>query len=124
MPTTSCPWRFMSAAVTEESTPPDIATTTRFFWGRPAVIRVPIVLAPQHDKPRAPGHCAAIWLVTHGAGRAFLADRKEIDDAPQPDYSSRPRPHRALQSACCFSVCTAGFLAGQVCGIARRCTSA
>src|SRR4029079_18696723 len=31
MPMTSCPSRFISAAATEESTPPDMATTMRFF---------------------------------------------------------------------------------------------
>jgi hypothetical protein len=30
-PTTSKPWSFSNAAATDESTPPDIATTTLFF---------------------------------------------------------------------------------------------
>src|SRR5918993_5959382 len=36
-PSTSCPWSTSSAAATEESTPPDIATAIRIASGRPAV---------------------------------------------------------------------------------------
>src|SRR4029077_9250807 len=44
MPTTSYPSDFNSAAVTEESTPPDMATTTRVSCGRPSrsrLLRIP-----------------------------------------------------------------------------------
>src|SRR3954447_15357457 len=40
MPTTSYPSDFNSAAVTEESTPPDIATTTLVSCGRPSISRL------------------------------------------------------------------------------------
>src|SRR5262245_48208780 len=40
MPTTSKPSCLSSAAVTEESTPPDMATTTRVSCGRPSTSRL------------------------------------------------------------------------------------
>src|SRR6266403_1196940 len=40
MPTTSYPSDFSSAAVTEESTPPDMATTTLVSCGRPSTSRL------------------------------------------------------------------------------------
>src|ERR1700759_2258188 len=40
MPTTSYPSDFSSAAVTEESTPPDIATTTLVSCGRPSISKL------------------------------------------------------------------------------------
>src|SRR5579875_1576335 len=39
MPTTSWPWRLSSAAVTDESTPPDMATTMREPFSMAGLIR-------------------------------------------------------------------------------------
>src|ERR1700724_3507802 len=58
MPTTSYPSDFNSAAVTEESTPPDMATTTLVSCGRPSRSRllsmVPVIKADRDGVERIP----------------------------------------------------------------------
>src|SRR5262245_50520185 len=57
MPTTSKPSCLSSAAVTEESTPPDMATTTRVSCGRPATSRL-LSTASFPDVPRGRTRCS------------------------------------------------------------------
>src|ERR1700687_5223369 len=72
MPTTSYPSDFNSSAVTEESTPPDIATTTLVSCGRPSISRllsmVPfidaIATAPRLRDQEATLRLAAFWSVS------------------------------------------------------------
>src|SRR4029077_1684091 len=71
MPTTSYPSDFNSAAVTEESTPPDMATTTRVSRGEPSRSRVLSIAvlsgatycAAPPDKPMGSGraHCVTYY---------------------------------------------------------------
>src|SRR5215510_14828426 len=77
MPTTSKPSALSSAAVTEESTPPDMATTTRVSRGEPSTSRLlSIAVVSGSNLCAAPRRCRADGL------RAALYYRH-----------SRPRPH-------------------------------
>src|SRR5512139_2330662 len=86
MPTTSYPSALSSAAVTDESTPPDMATTTRVSCGLPSTSRLLSIVAAaaprslSNDLPCRTGQAAAADLSRH----------------PVPTPSPAPCPERLL----------------------------
>src|ERR1700674_950790 len=112
MPTTSYPSDCNSAAVTEESTPPDMATTTLVSCGRPLRSRllsmVPVIDAIAADqKASRSGSFGAV------PGRRGSPDRNGLKTA----LLYRPYSWEAIALRPCASQPTANLAAGQKRGI-------
>src|ERR1700712_2359762 len=99
MPTTSYPWDFNSAAVAEESTPPDMATTTRVSCGRPSRSRL-LSMVPVID---ATGQLQAlrdqkvIWRLQRGSGLGSGSRFALSETAEEAALSYRPYSREAIQ---------------------------
>src|ERR1700758_469455 len=94
MPTTSYPASARSAAVTEESTPPDIATTTRVSDGRPSMSRLFSIAVPFGRRCRLGAANLTAGTIGAEACIRYVGDVRFLPAAP--GKTCLPGPRTAL----------------------------